>query len=763
MLIVMLSAIAQAQSVTLLPASYTFPNQAIDTPSQPEAFTLKNGTTSSITLTITTGAGFNETDNCGSSLGAGKSCTINARFRPTLAQLYSNEKLNVTYNTNKSVYSLLSGTGIPDVSLSPGNWSPGNAFIDTTNTQQNYTITNNESTASVTVNSVVLSSGSGFSAGSNCNNIMIPASGTCVFTVSFDPTQIQAYSETLTVTATGASGTTALPSVNLSGDGIYPALTGSFFSVDINQKGIATDPWPGTAGTNAANTNFGTYRTLGSGLKWSDLYDCSANSYNFAALGAWMQLAVNANQNLMITGYYTPDCLAAPLSGTNYQSYCAFYNQKSALHNTQYYGCNLPSDVLETNPPECAAVGQKVPDCTWITFVQGLLNYVVGQKFPNTIYLEVWNEVNQGTECAPVTIPNGPTGGICTQQALAQMTSDANTYGKAIVSNLQIISPTVTATTKGACTSSSTEEGIAAYFQNMFSAYPSIYTNSDVIGFHGYVDIPALGTGAPDPASGASCESDLIASVKTALYDAIGSSTTKPLYDTEGSWGADCKPPQGQTCPYTPNSWIQGSSQPADQVQAEEAAFTGAYYLIQASNQPNYITTCTACDPLEGFSWYGWDFDGQGDPGSTGQFWYQFSDPFGSAPNLTPAGTAYTVMNSWLLGTLSNSQPVSPSGPCTVTLNTNFTSTNLGVWTCPFKGPGGYTAMAVWDSSQTCINNFDSKGHCKYSNMTGFTFPAGTYTEWHDLYNDSANSIGNTLTGLPIGLVPILLDNGMAQ
>jgi hypothetical protein len=71
--------------------------------------------------------------------------------------------------------------------------------------------------------------------------------------------------------------------------------------------------------------------------------------------------------------------------------------------------------------------------------------------------------------------------------------------------------------------------------------------------------------------------------------------------------------------------------------------------------------------------------------------------------------------------------------------------------------------MAVWDSSQTCINNFDSKGHCKYSNMTGFTFPAGTYTEWHDLYNDSANSIGNTLTGLPIGLVPILLDNGMAQ
>ena len=119
MLIVMLSAIAQAQSVTLLPASYTFPNQAIDTPSQPEAFTLKNGDDQLHYPDHYNWRRVQRNRQLRLVPGAGKSCTINARFRPTLAQLYSNEKLNVTYNTNKSVYSLLSGTGIPDVSLSP--------------------------------------------------------------------------------------------------------------------------------------------------------------------------------------------------------------------------------------------------------------------------------------------------------------------------------------------------------------------------------------------------------------------------------------------------------------------------------------------------------------------------------------------------------------------------------------------------------------------------------------------------------------------
>jgi len=265
-----------------------------------------------------------------------------------------------------------------------------------------------------------------------------------------------------------------------------------------------------------------------------------------------------------------------------------------------------------------------------------------------------------------------------------------------------------------------------------------IYNYADIIGFHGYVKIPALGTGAPDPAAGAACEKDLITSVQAA----ISGSTSKPIYDTEGSWGADST---GQGATYFANSWIRDLPTPnAAQVQAEEAAYTAIYYLIHASN-----TVCTppstSCNTMAGFSWYGWDFDNQAPPvaGSTGQFWDQYSVAF------TPAGIAYKNVYSWLQGPLQGASPVAP---CTVQLAGS--STAIGVWTCSFAGPGNSTALAVWDNSQTCIG-----GTCTFNGT--FTFPAGTYTEWRDLLGNATQlPTGATSVSNAIGLQPILLDNG---
>lgn len=742
-----LSAVAHAQ--TLTPA-LSFGNWAIDTTSAARIATLTNNTHSAITIhTITVPSPFFLfNDNCPispASLGAGQSCMIGVKFSPTATNTYSGN-LRVTYNTSGSLTDPVSGTGIPDVSLSPATWTPGNQVINTTTSQLTFTITNHETSTSVTVTSVVPPAG--FTVNNTCTTIT--ASGNCTFTATFDPTAVTSYSGNVAVSDTTASGNQQQTAA-VSGSGIYPAVPASFFAMDINQNnavnGISTDPWPGTGA--ATGTNFGTYRTLGSSIKWADLYNCSSNQYVFAspnqtnnALYRWLTQA-NPNQNLMITAYYTPDCFVPPSVQTSTGSqYCAFWKQG------QVYGCDLPGDVLTS--ASCPGFGT-IEDCTWVTFISNLVNYVTNPTyFPNqshTIYLEVWNEVNIGTECNPANNPKGNNGN-CTPASLYQMTIDASNYGK-INSNIQVVSPTVTAiNSSNDCTK--TTAAIAGYFANQLLP-TGVYNYADVIGYHGYVTIPGVGTGftnPPDPAAGASCENDLINSVKQAIASVVGSSASKSIYDTEGSWAADCNTPG---CTYTPDTWIQGSSQPANQVRAEEAAFTGAYYLIHASNQPIYEGCVSDCNPLAGFSWYGWDFDNRGEPGSTGQFWDQ---ALGTTGGLTPAGTAYTVLNSWLLGAAAKSQPASPVNACTTTADP------VGVWTCKFSGPGTYTAVAVWDNSKTCINNFDSNGLCKYPNTTSFTFPAGAYTEWRDLYNNTPTPISGTTTSLPIGLVPILVDNG---
>jgi hypothetical protein len=68
----------------LLPTSLTFGNQEVDTSSLPQNVTLTNTGSASLTMTgiVVAGASFTETDNCGSSVPIGGSCTISVTFTP---------------------------------------------------------------------------------------------------------------------------------------------------------------------------------------------------------------------------------------------------------------------------------------------------------------------------------------------------------------------------------------------------------------------------------------------------------------------------------------------------------------------------------------------------------------------------------------------------------------------------------------------------------------------------------------------------------
>jgi hypothetical protein len=133
---------------------------------------------------------------------------------------------------------------------------------------------------------------------------------------------------------------------------------------------------------------------------------------------------------------------------------------------------------------------------------------------------------------------------------------------------------------------------------------------------------------------------------------------------------------------------------------ANQAAYLAKYYLIQWAGG------------LGRFYWYGYDNPGYGTLYSNGA--------------LTPAGVAYQHVSNWMVGATQDQ-------PCTE----DATST----WTCRFTRPGGYQALAVWNST----------------NGASYT-PAPQYKSYRDI-TGASQPISGPLT---IGNAPVLLETGPA-
>jgi hypothetical protein len=177
---------------------------------------------------------------------------------------------------------------------------------------------------------------------------------------------------------------------------------------------------------------------------------------------------------------------------------------------------------------------------------------------------------------------------------------------------------------------------------------------------------------------------DLVSGLRSVL--ASNGQASKPLFNTEGSWG---------------DTTNDGFTDPDQQ-----AAFAARYILLQIS------------------------------VGITRFYWYQWENPIRGTlwqPNtgIQPAGVAYQQVEDWVTG-------ATLGGPCTQ---------NGPVWTCTYSRSGGYQAMAVWDTSQSCSN-----GNCT---TTSFS-PPPAFTQYLDIAGNSHNVSGP----VPIGAKPILLENG---
>ena len=122
--------------VTLSPTSLNFGTQLFGTTSGPQYVTLTN--TGGVALDITSiaaSANFSQTNNCGSSVAAGASCTITVTFRPHTVGTITGTVIISDNASNSSQTVSLSGTGI-SVTLLPASLDFGNQPVGTTSQPQ---------------------------------------------------------------------------------------------------------------------------------------------------------------------------------------------------------------------------------------------------------------------------------------------------------------------------------------------------------------------------------------------------------------------------------------------------------------------------------------------------------------------------------------------------------------------------------------------------------------------------------------------------
>jgi len=206
---------------TLSTTSLNFGSQAVGTTSFARNINLSNTGNAPLSIaSITVSGDFSESNNCGTSLAAGNSCSISVRFTPTIGGTRTGT-LAISDNAAGSPQTVsLSGTGTQPVTLSPTSVSFGSIAVGSTSAARTVTVRNNQAVA------ISLSAGiSGTNAadfaintvGTTCGPTLV-AKGNCAYAVTFTPRARGARSATLTITDS-PNDSSSPHSVALSGRG----------------------------------------------------------------------------------------------------------------------------------------------------------------------------------------------------------------------------------------------------------------------------------------------------------------------------------------------------------------------------------------------------------------------------------------------------------------------------------------------------------------------------------------------------------------
>ena len=208
-----------AQTVSLSVTTLSFGNVVIGTTSATKNVTLTNTGTAQLSITsIVASPPYAQTNTCGSSVNAGKKCTISVTFTPTVAGTASGS-LTINDNASNSPQTVsLNGSGVVAVSLAPAAVNFASRTVGTTSNPTNVTLTNNTA-ASLTINSISVT---GDFAQTNTCGVSVASKGKCTISISFTPTVVGTRTGTLNV---NDSGSNSPQTASLSGSGSTTGLT----------------------------------------------------------------------------------------------------------------------------------------------------------------------------------------------------------------------------------------------------------------------------------------------------------------------------------------------------------------------------------------------------------------------------------------------------------------------------------------------------------------------------------------------------------
>ena len=210
--------------ISLSPATLSFGNQNVKVASAAQAITLSNPgsaalSISSIAITGANTADFSQSNNCGTSVGVGGSCTISVTFTPQATGTRS-ASVSITDNAAGSPQSAsLSGTGVgvAQISLTPGTLSFGNQTLKVASGAQSITLSNPGS-AALSISSIAITGANttDFSQTNTCGT-SVGVGGSCTISVTFTPQATGARSASVSVTDNAAGSP---QSTSLSGTGV---------------------------------------------------------------------------------------------------------------------------------------------------------------------------------------------------------------------------------------------------------------------------------------------------------------------------------------------------------------------------------------------------------------------------------------------------------------------------------------------------------------------------------------------------------------
>jgi alpha-1,3-glucanase-like protein/F5/8 type C domain-containing protein/HYDIN/CFA65/VesB family protein/centrosomal CEP192-like protein len=234
--------------ISISPTAVGFGSVATGSSSAPQAVTVTNsGTAASPVTSVATTGDFSQNNNCGTSIAAGSSCTVNVTFAPSAA---GSRTGNLTITASGITNTVpLSGTGVapgPILSPNPSSLSFPATIVGSPASAQTVMVTNS-GTTSATVSGV--SATGDFRQTNNCATLAVGAS--CTVTVTFTPTVSGTRTGSVTLTSNANNSPT---SISLSGSGIGTDTNialGKAASASSQVNGTQT---PATATDGDANT-----------------------------------------------------------------------------------------------------------------------------------------------------------------------------------------------------------------------------------------------------------------------------------------------------------------------------------------------------------------------------------------------------------------------------------------------------------------------------------------------------------------------------